>query len=788
MLMKRFLLLSTLLLVSAMTWAAGIWTPTLTTSSFETPVYVRVTVNGNVINAGIEVAAFIDGECRATATSATMLTDQENPGTTTYAYSLRVLGTASDLAPTQKTIKFKAFYNNLVYEFTAEAQFTGETITPVPLDLYLDAVTGISMPDPITVVSNLPASRDLKQDVTLLYDEANRKNQSVLESEFPYEITMTSGPAIFSITGTTLTATEITGPDGIPVTVKVKGPNYGSNAGPKQYSMSYTTNIVVTEPVIDVTGISLSQDNVTAQIGDNYQTIVEGLVTVLPSTATDPSWTATIDPSSTATVSTARIITGPGTLTVIIASVSNPSVTATLTITVPTPVSFKYPADVVLSKLHNTLVTFTDFEGDGFDKDLISITFAKASNDEPCATATASDASGMKWNFKGEYVGNYTYQVFYDGRPMKTDANGTAGLLHIPAEVQLNNTGWDWISLYAFQAGQATVPLKPDGATSYLAWMNQDANNRIIEVRSQTALLFNDEKWGFIGDITELSPAGGMYKVKAKYADANDCVIGLGADCVPITSTTVSYNTIQKGYTWISYPLETGTTIANTQLTTNAQVGDMIIGKSNTAEYDGTEWVSATPFTFEPGKGYIYYTEGNGGFRPNFNAPAGGGVKRFAPQNAKPSTLNSTSSPWKYDASPFADNMPVVAALEGIEDGSRFSIGAYVGDECRGEGRAVKGNLFMINVAGKSGELVHFRIYDKVTEEFFDLEQSLMYAGHHGSLRAPVCLSGIGVVDGVKTVQRSSQEEEVTYNLAGQQVNKNFRGIVVTKGRKQMKR
>lgn len=761
-------------------WAANIWQPTMTSGTRSTPLYVSVFVNGVQTTNGLEVAAFVDDECRASSTTANQLNNS--------AYLLRVWGTEEDMG---KTITFKAFHNNLVYAFTLTQSFDNETETHTrPIVLNLDAVMGVSLTNPINITANIPAVYDLTSDVTILYDEANRKNESTLESAFTYQ--WTPAAAIITVnTSNVLTATDVTSPDGITLDLTVKGPNYGSNAGPKMYSFSTSTQVIVTEPVVEVSSITLNPTSITAQIGDNYKTKIDELVTVtvLPNEATNKEWTTAIAASSTATVSTANVITAPGTLTVIISSVSNPAITATLTITVPTPVEFTFPADLTLSKLHATDVAFTWVKGDNFDKDLITITFANSSADAPCATATMSDATGLKWYFTGQYVGDYTYQVSYNGTPMKSDANGTAGMLHIPAEVALNNAGWDWISLYAFQAGQMPYALKPGGATSYLGWLNQDANNKMIEVRSQTALLFNDEYWGFIGDITELSPAGGMYKVKAKYANASDCVLNLGADCVPITSTTVSYNTIQKGYTWISYPLETATTIANTRLGETAQTGDKIIGKTSSAEYDGSQWLPAD-FVLQPGKGYIYYTESNGGFRPNFNAPAGSGVKRFAPSsalNAQRSTFNAQPTPWKYDASPFADNMPVVAAVEGIEDGERFSIGAFVGDECRGEGRAVDNNLFMINVAGKSGELVHFRVFDKVTEEFFDLDQSLIYTAQHGSLKAPVRLSGIGVVDGISTVQRTEQEE-ATYTLTGQKVNKNFRGVVVTKGHKQMKR
>ena len=769
--MKRFILLFSLLISGILPMTAAIWTP-MASGSAETPLYVRVTVNGVPTTSGLEVAAFIDGDCRAAATTANYLGNS--------AYLLRVNGTPEDM---NKTITIKAFYNNLVYVFTTTEIFDNETAThSVPIDLYLDALVGVSIVDPINVVAALPAERDLTADVTFLYDEASRQNKSNIESEFEYIWTPASGT--MTMTGNVLTATAVTPPDGYDLTLKVQGPNYGSSVAKKQYSTTVSTKVIVTEPVVDVTSITLSPTSITATIGDNYLTKIAELVTVtvLPANATDASWTTSIDPSSTATLE-GNVISAPGMLKVIIASASNPEVTATLTINIPTPVSFNYPADLVLSKLHATPVAFTNLTGDDFDKSLITIVFNDATSGMPCATAVMSDASGMNWNFTGQYVGTYNYRVYYDGTPMRSTTNGTAGVVHIPAEVALNNTGWDWISLYAFGAGQTSYPLTGGGG-DYLAWMNLDASNKIIEIRSQSALLYNDATWGFIGDITELTPAGGMYKVKATYADAGSCVIDLGVDCVPITSTTAVYNTIQTGYTWISYPLETATTIAQTQLATNAQSGDMIIGKTTSATFNGTTWLPAD-FTFQPGKGYIYYTTGGGGFRPNFNAPAGGGVKGASPALHQEEKM-AEPSPWTYDASPFADNMPVIAALEGLETGERFSIGAFVGDECRGEGAAIDGNLFIINVAGKAGELVHFRLYNKATAEFSDLDQSIVYTSMQGSLRAPVKLSGSGVVDGIQTTTDIPTFNDA-YNLAGQKVGRGYRGIVVTNGRKVVK-
>ncbi|MCR5181270.1 MAG: hypothetical protein K6C30_08690 [Bacteroidaceae bacterium] len=747
--------------------------PLWTSGTTETPLYVTVQVNGNTTTTGLEIGAFVDGECRATATTASYL-----GGT---AYRLRVWGTSDDL---NKTITLKAFYNNIVYRFTTTQTFDGETSThDVPVTLYLDQVMGFTVTDPINIEASLPAVRDLSSDVSITYDEVNRKNKSVVETEFTY--TWTPAAAIMTVEGNTLTATAITPPDGITVTLNVAGENYGSNVAVKQYTFETSTQVIVVEPVIAVTSITLSPTTIEANVGDNYNAKIQELVTitVLPNNASNKNWNANVDYVNSTATETDNNITGPGVLKVIISSESDPSVTATLTINVPTPVSFNYPAELTLSKLHSTAVAFTNFEGDNFDKSLITITFADATCGLPCASATMSDDTGLNWNFTGLYVGDYTYQVNYDGQAMESTASGSAGILHIPAEVALNNAGWDWISLYAYQSGQTNYALTDGG--DYLAWMNTDTNNKIIEIRSQTALLYNDATWGFIGDVTELSPEGGMYKVKAAYENASSCIINLGSSCVPISSTAAVYNTIQTGYTWISYPLETATTIAETQLATTAQTGDKIIGKTTSAEYNGTAWLP-TDFALDPGKGYIYYTSGAGGFIPNFDAPTPAGVKGERVVTTQTQTI-SEPSPWQYDASPFADNMPVVAALEGLETGERFSIGAFVGDECRGEGKVVDGNIFIINVAGKSGELVRFRLYNKATGEFTDLDQSLIYAAQHGSLRAPVALSGSGVVDGIRTMEQPTQDSETTYNLAGQKVGRNFRGIIIRNGQKFVK-
>ena len=80
----------------------------------------------------------------------------------------------------------------------------------------------------------------------------------------------------------------------------------------------------------------------------------------------------------------------------------------------------------------------------------------------------------------------------------------------VPVEVPFNNAGWDWIYMPTYYELQ-----NEDG--SYKSWLNQDENNRIIDLRSQTDLLYNDDTYGLFGSISSMDASSGMYKIKAAY-------------------------------------------------------------------------------------------------------------------------------------------------------------------------------------------------------------------------------------------------------------------------------
>lgn len=195
-------LLTALALLLPLTAMAQHWEePVLGTYDNETPVFVKVYINGEqaTANSGLELAAFIGGTCRADAT--TTYTDNAAAATVEYdAYWLRVWGSAGDM---NQDITFRAYYGGIEYEFTTTITFDGNTHGALsdPIVLNLDAVTGVSLPKIIEInqpAKAFPYKEDLLQYITLEYntpDGAPYKvlDQSKILSDITYSWSWTGG-------------------------------------------------------------------------------------------------------------------------------------------------------------------------------------------------------------------------------------------------------------------------------------------------------------------------------------------------------------------------------------------------------------------------------------------------------------------------------------------------------------------------------------------------------------------------------------------------------------------
>jgi hypothetical protein len=337
--------------------------------------------------------------------------------------------------------------------------------------------------------------------------------------------------------------------------------------------------------------------------------------------------------------------------------------------------------------------------------------------------------------------------------------------------VTFNPNGWDWIYI------PGVLPLFQEDLTytSVTEGFDVDEDNKVIEIRSQKALLYNDKDYGFFGSIDELTGADGMYKIKASYANEALATIDMGETWDAALAQT---KPIRKGYNWIGYPNKYYLTLEglNAIVAQNIDLfreGDLIIGKESFAEFNGRVWIAPSGFELVAGKGYIYYSE-NGTDADqgiDFSLDEDDSTPSVKPQ-VRVARAKDPKGVWHYNTSEFADNMAVVLMVEGLENPEQYTIGAFVNDECRGMGAAVEGGRMMVNVAGRAGETVEFRLHHSTSGEYFNLNGHVGYAQHAGSLKAPVMLSLNGQTSIEEILAVGSDTVTEIYDIHGRKVER----------------
>lgn len=521
-------------------------------------------------------------------------------------------------------------------------------------------------------------------------------------------------------------------------------------------------------------------DPLVVNLHDNVARALAGMFTVAPDDASDLSYT--LAPASASAYGFVRDEAVAGGDFVYVATANDgQGASCNVNVRVVIPVSFKFPRALILSKYSDTSCRLTNVEGDGFDASLVDVVITDAQgNPFPAAVATVASQDGKVWNFRGKYVsdGDYKFYFTYNGNRMTNVNGGSEGDLVCPPEMKLPENGWDWIMV----PGDVNLISNGSYDTDLLSY---NATNKVIDVRSQNYLLYNDPESGLFGDLTMLSPSEGMYKVKAQYADYG--VIDLSAYGLSTwdASAISLAKPVSKGYTWIAYPKEFDCTVADWNTNDDIQSsreGDLLIGKTGFAEFDGTAWQASGDFQLQAGKGYIYYTESTDPFYPTL----GTDEEVMSPAPARIHAKNKRMCEWTYDHTQYADNMAIVAQLEGMDETEEdLCIGAFVGDECRGVGYLNATGKFFISVAGKARENVTLRICNTSTGETADINETLSFSMRQGSLKAPVMLTANGDVTGISRVALQHQTQEGVYDLSGRKLDvMNGRGLYIVNGKK----
>ena len=368
-----------------------------------------------------------------------------------------------------------------------------------------------------------------------------------------------------------------------------------------------------------------------------------------------------------------------------------------------------------------------------------------------------TDETMLNYTIKPHSVGRATISVKLDGVEVATSHVGIG-------QRYMQKAGWKWTSLYS-------------GSVSWNS-PEYELGNVVEEIRSEDALLHNDPEYGYFGDIYSLEP-GECYKIKVKEEEPGLLNLriypGGYEDMRP-------YRQIVPMWNWLGNPYQYDHDINSVFSTEDANankfnVGDRIVSKDNGfAEYNGEKW-TGTLTTLHAGLGYMYFNAAsdtiNMELKYEWNMPQGTPVMN-APQRKQ--TI------WTYNSAPFADNMTIVADLGNDYSAERFTVGAFVGDECRGEGEMIDGKCF-ITVHADKGETISFKLHDAVSGEMRTINEQMPFAKMAGSLRAPqrltvggivtgitaadIASSSIAVVDGQITVQGMDVADVIVCNASG---------------------
>lgn len=284
--------------------------------------------------------------------------------------------------------------------------------------------------------------------------------------------------------------------------------------------------------------------------------------------------------------------------------------------------------------------------------------------------------------------------------------------------------GWNWIS---FNLGF------PDPSINQALHNIPNAAGDLIKDQTQFAV-FNNETW--TGSLTQVGNTSAYFYQAAK--PNNIKIIGDELD------PALVHIPIIKGTNWIGYIPTYSLPVTAALATLHPKAGDIIKGQDAFAQYvsPANGWVGNLK-TMESLHGYVLKIDTAG----TLTYP---GPQPFTGEEHHQSrSAESLTSFWNVDASQYEFNMTLIGIFqyEGINATAEgMELGAFVGDELRGVGEAVYVEyldayvFFMTSFANKSGEQMHFKLYDNNTGEIQELSEKMTFAANafEGTIEEPV--------------------------------------------------
>ena len=539
-------------------------------------------------------------------------------------------------------------------------------------------------------------------------------------------------------------------------------------------------NLLVVQSVNE---IQLSETEKTIWFG-NEQIDFSITAIALPEDATNKNINVEVDDNVIVEYLGVGVVTGmhnfrtmnKGTATITFTSEDNPSVVAKCVVNVKRKVD-EISFDGFNEPLYNdgeareVMVRFLPEDAD-FDASALSVRVESTQFSFPghWSVVEVSEGvpvdNGVMFEFTPKALCQNSNVIFeYDAASVEggSEMLTTSGMVSVMEKLTLNG-GWSWISLTSAMFAPEAIK---DG---------------FVEARSRTDLVFNDVKWGPFGSLTMFDQSQ-AYKIKMQ-DDIDPVTVYATLEGIMNYDGAIESKEFIKGWNWVSYPYEYRYPVEDIFDAANFAEGDIILSKNDgfVTLTDGA-WVG-TLSDLLPNEGYMIYTANAFTCEmPNrfsleqgeFEASAGIEIPTPAGVAARERSV------WVYDGSRFANSMAVIAKVD-VEECEDYTIGAFVGDECRGEGRFINGLAF-ISVAGEADENVTFRLYNKYTGEFIDLDRELQFSGMAGSVKVPVTMGTIEGTTGIDEITDNREQSTVIYDISGRKVEQMTEGIYVIKVR-----
>lgn len=356
-------------------------------------------------------------------------------------------------------------------------------------------------------------------------------------------------------------------------------------------------------------------------------------------------------------------------------------------------------------------------------------------NSTPYFTLTR-DGESNTWTINPKLVGTGKLTATLEGKSAE---------MNVYITQRINATeGWNWISLYAGQVGGGVF---------------EKYFQSVQEIRSQSDLVYNDPSYGFFGTLQSLDGSS-CYKVNVKD--------GLVLDYPVENSDLYNYNsidvTLHPGWNWFNNPYCKSHIFMEVFGKVMAlPVGSRVVAQNGFMEFTGEDnlW-EGTLESLNAGQGYLIYNAGETDVQFALNADRF--LSEYVPTTNAKAFGAALRPDLTYNYRQFADNMTIIASLKDKAADGQYSIWAFVGDECRGEGKMIDGRFF-ITVGGKSKETVTFKLFDTTTGEFIPVDDAVSFTKTLGTYAKPTAFSY--TVTGIRDI---AENEGISIRVSGNSI------------------